>query len=495
MPSLHEYRRKRHFDRTPEPAGRKKPGKGFSFVIQKHAARRLHYDFRLELDGVLLSWAVPKGPSLDPSVKRLATQTEDHPIDYGGFEGTIPKGEYGGGTVLVWDRGTWEPEGDARQGYDKGHLAFILHGEKLQGRWHLVRTRDPKGRAWILFKSKDSASRPVNGQADIVDEAPDSVLSGRSLEQIAAGPDRVWHSKKTDKPDATLPDVSTLSGARRARLPKFVKPVLAVAVPRVPEGDDWVHEIQLDGARVLARLEDGHAELLTTEGKKYSARVPSVIRTLEAFRVDSALIDGEVVILDQSGVSDAAALKRSLVEKREDAILYYAFDLLHLNGFDLTRVPLVERKEALRGLLASMRALEGRLRFADHLRGNGEHFYEQAEKLHVPGVVSKRVGAPYALGRKNWVRVKCARPRASKPRELKRARAAAVSNASRILYPEQCITKQELGDYYLKVAEWMLPHLENRLLTLVRCPEGYHKECFYQKHARPGMSDAIMRVA
>ena len=261
MPDLAEYNRKRNFQRTPEPPGKPRAKRGHSFVIQKHAARRLHYDFRLELDGVLLSWAVPKGPSLDPADKRLAMQTEDHPVEYGSFEGVIPKGEYGGGTVLLWDRGTWEPIGDPREGRRKGKLEFLLHGEKLRGSWTLVRIRGrdarESGKTWLLMKHRDDEVRPA-AQYDITEDRPESVATGRAMDEIARDQDRVWHSNRSvaEQEPAPAPkrgrkrqprNLAGVPGARRAPLPAAFEPQLATLVKEPPRGDDWLHEMKLDG--------------------------------------------------------------------------------------------------------------------------------------------------------------------------------------------------------------------------------------------------------
>ncbi|MBV8288899.1 MAG: ATP-dependent DNA ligase, partial [Hyphomicrobiales bacterium] len=337
---LQVYRRKRKFDVTPEPRGRahraKGRAKGNQFVIQKHAARRLHYDLRLELDGVMKSWAVTRGPSLVPDEKRLAIHVEDHPIEYNAFEGTIPPGEYGGGTVMVWDRGRWYPEGDPHAGYKKGHLAFTLDGEKLHGRWHLVRMHGRAGEKkepWLLIKSKDEEARGAN-DPDILEDEPRSVVSGRSISEIAEGKGRkrVWHSNKSVKDNVkagatkgnaaarrTSAGKSAQSRARRraaaaseksskqsakandrsapgARLPHFVPPSLAILRATVPSGAGWAHEIKFDGYRIQARLDHGEVRLLTRKGLDWSDKFPNIAAAVAKLPARTALIDGEVVV-------------------------------------------------------------------------------------------------------------------------------------------------------------------------------------------------------
>jgi bifunctional non-homologous end joining protein LigD len=411
---LETYRQKRNFDRTAEPRGRQSRRSGHAFVVQKHAARSLHYDFRLELGGVLLSWAVPKGPSLDPKVKRLAMQTEDHPLDYGDFEGVIPPGEYGGGTVLLWDRGTWEPEGDAEEMYRRGRLSFALRGHKLKGSFHLVRT--PGGgktgdRRWLLFKSKDDAAQP-GSDAQVLEEHPESVTSGRDIEAIASDPDHVWTSNRPDR-DAPEPrskvkavDLSAVPGAKRADLPKFIEPELATLAPLAPEGDDWLHEIKLDGYRILARIESGQARLLSRRGLDWSSRLPSLASALGKLPVTAGLLDGEVVVLRDDGVSDFQRLQNSMEAGRDVECVYFAFDAPFLQGYDLRGLPLIERKAALKPVIERLGS--SRVRFGDHVQGGGPEFFARACELGLEGIVSKRANAPYTSRRgKSWLKVKC----------------------------------------------------------------------------------------
>jgi bifunctional non-homologous end joining protein LigD len=425
--SLETYRQKRNFDRTAEPRGRQSRRKGHSFVVQKHDARNLHYDFRLELDGVLLSWAVPKGPSLDPGVKRLAMQTEDHPLDYGDFEGVIPEGEYGGGTVLLWDRGTWEPEGDAEEMYRRGRLNFTLHGDKLRGGFHLVRTA-PRGKSgkssWLLFKSKDETAQPGSDDRILV-EQPASVASGRDIASVAEDPDHVWTSKAVAKTrssakrvaprarstaaTASSPGLAALGerpGVKRAKLPDFVEPELATLVAEAPQGGDWLHEIKLDGYRILARIEGGHAELLSRRGHAWTAKLPSIASALGSLPIDSGLLDGEVVVLRDDGVSDFQRLQNSMEAGRDVGCVYFVFDALFIDGFDLRGLPLRERKALLKEAIGKVD--NQRLRFGDHVEGGGPAFFERACQLGLEGIVSKRADSRYGSGRgRSWLKVKC----------------------------------------------------------------------------------------
>jgi bifunctional non-homologous end joining protein LigD len=651
--TLEEYRRKRDFKKTAEPAGgriRKTPSpEGRGFVIQKHAARRLHYDFRLELDGVLKSWAVAKGPSYDPKDKRLAVHTEDHPMEYGDFEGVIPKGEYGGGTVLLWDRGHWFPEGEnPSEAYRKGRLKFRLEGEKMHGNWALIRmggSSGEGGKNWLLIKERDDQARD---DFSVVDERPESVTTGRDLDEIAKEKDRVWRSNRGRS------DPSELPGARPGKLPDSLEPELATLVDEAPDGDQWLHEIKFDGYRALARLDTGRVRLLTRRGNDWTEKFQSVADALKELEVNQALIDGEIVILKENGASSFEALQQALSTGDDSQMLYYVFDILHLNRCDLTQIPLETRKEVLRELVPP--GEEGRIRFSDHVGGRGSDFLKQACRLGLEGVVSKRRDRPYRSGRVGqWLKAKCLnrqelviggftkgkgareslgalhvgyyekpgsdrllyagkvgtgftdktlaemqerlkklvrktspfvdaprdrsaswvepelvaeidftewtrdgvlrhpsfkglrldrdarevvrevpqdtpeedaapaesgkKPAAkknakkqapaakSKPAKAKSAKPAAavksgaadlsrfrLSNPDKALWPEQGVTKAALAEYYVAVAEWMLPHVAKRALTLVRCPNGRGKPCFYQRHPGEGMPPAIRTV-
>ncbi len=612
--TLRSYRQKRNFHHTPEPEpGRSKGDPGRTYVIQKHDASRLHYDLRLELDGVLKSWAVPKGPSLDPSRKRLAVQVEDHPVDYAGFEGTIPEEEYGGGTVMVWDRGTWEPEGDPDQGLNRGHLTFRLQGEKLQGGWNLVRmdrASDPEKKNWLLIKKRDAEARsdPPKDASDLDDR---SVLTGRTLEEIASG---------EDLPKSNPGDLFAVQGARKAPMPDPPSPQLAVPAKQPPRGDAWLHEIKYDGYRILCVKDRGEVRLITRNRKDWSDRFPHVSRAAAALPPDSFILDGEVVVLRADGTPDFQALQNILKGRTSERAGYYVFDLLHGEGRDLTPVPLEERKRILQRLL---KGVSPPLVFSDAIRGNGHRVYEQACRMGFEGIVSKRADSPYEPRRtRTWVKVKCVkrqefviggfsepsgarsgfgalllgyhddesrlvyagrvgtgftektlqglykkltslerktspfhnpptgreagsvhwvRPtltaevefsgwtddrilrqasfkglRPDKPAEevtleipqpvqapasgrnpghrRNRVAGVALTNPDRILYPKQGLTKLDLARYYEHVADRILPHLEDRPLTLVRCPEGHEDDCFYQKHLDEQIPGTLMEV-
>ncbi|RST87481.1 DNA ligase D [Aquibium carbonis] len=427
--ALESYHQKRDFKKTTEPKG--SPGKkagGRSFVIQKHAARRLHYDFRIEVDGVLRSWAVTRGPSLVPGEKRLAVHVEDHPLEYGDFEGTIPKGEYGGGAVIVWDRGTWSPVGDADRGYKKGHLEFALEGEKLGGRWHLVRMAGKpreKRENWLLIKSDDEFARG-NDEPDILQERPESVKSGRDVADLE-GEAPGWSSKtgridKTpaantaprkrvarEKSTARKPSAAAASvrGSRKASMPGFIEPQLATLRAEAPSGDRWIHEIKFDGYRLQAHISEGKARLLTRSGLDWTDRFgTAVAKALASLPMEAAIIDGELTVEGGNGASDFSALQADLSEGRSDRFVFYAFDLMHLDGRDLTGAALVDRKAELARLLAGSPSA---LRYSEHFDEDGEMILRHACRLSLEGVISKLRDGPYRPGRgRDWIKSKCA---------------------------------------------------------------------------------------
>ncbi len=660
MALLETYRKKRKFGVTAEPRGRQGRSGGDAFVIQKHAATRLHYDLRLELDGVMKSWAVTRGPSLVPGEKRLAVQVEDHPVEYNAFEGTIPKGEYGGGTVLIWDRGRWAPDHDPHKGLAKGHLDFTLDGEKLHGRFHLVRMRRRPGEKrdnWLLIKSEDDAAR-APGDPDILEEKPKSVVSKRTIEQIAKAGDAVWHSnrsvkenvkairktksaktrskpaaKKSAKPKsraalATAEVLRERSAPRKAgALPTFIPPQLATLSTKAPDGAGYVHEAKFDGYRIQARLEHGKVKLFTRKGLDWTSRFKPVANAIAQLDADTALIDGEIVVEDGNGVSDFSALQDALKHGKSN-FAYYVFDLMHLDGADLTAKPLVERKAMLETLLKKTDR-NGIVRYSEHFEISGAEMLAHACKLNLEGVVSKLRDAPYRSGRSDaWIKSKCRQgqefvivgykdaanlkgaigalvlgyndggtlryagrsgtgysmeiardlwkrlqplriekpafgplppeergrkgiwvtpklvaeidfrgwtaqkhvrhavfkglredkpgqeivretPMPTKAKRTSKAaatkpksKAKAVSDApvkfthpDRIYWTDVEITKQQLGDYYAAVWDHMAPHVANRPLALLRCPEGVDGQCFFQKHAAAGLtSERISRI-
>ena len=622
---LNRYREMRDFNQTAEPSGkdnRKEDTTGaLPFVIQKHAATRLHYDFRLGLHGVLKSWACTKGPSYVPGDKRLAVQVEDHPMEYGGFEGTIPKGQYGGGTVMLWDEGTWEPLGDADEALAKGNLKFLLHGKKLRGKWVLVRMGGKAANEakpnWLLIKEHDEYEQTAADEP-IIEKEPNSVLTGRDLDAIAKDEDHVWNSNRPDgsSPASAVFDPGKLPGAKET-LPAFIPPQLA-SEATVPPVGEWVHELKLDGYRIQAHLEKGgKVRLFTRSGLDWTHRMRAVEKELSKLGVDSAILDGEVVVLDKDGQSSFASLQAAFDEGAPNALTYFVFDLLHLNGHNLRQQPLTERKKVLEQMLAHLPGQET-VRYGLHLMTDGALFLAEACRLETEGIVSKLSASVYTSGRsKSWIKVKCfrrqefviggytklangnegigalllgyyegkklvyagrtgtgftqvsgrklqqqldamrqtAKPFAAVPgpaargalwvrpdlvgevqfttwtadnlvrqasfkglredkkpadvhREspdasLKPTKAAEkpavapaklgfrVTHPEKVVDPETGLTKQALIDYYLQVAERMLPHVTGRPLSLVRCPNGAGKQCFYQKHLGPGMPPGI----
>jgi bifunctional non-homologous end joining protein LigD len=437
--SLTTYRKKRDFEKTAEPSGKVKvaPSKARRFVIQKHAASRLHYDLRLEFDGVFKSWAVARGPSLDPHDKRLAVEVEDHPLDYGDFEGTIPKGQYGGGTVQLWDRGTWESD-DPDRGFKKGDLKFTLHGDKMHGSWVLVRMRHDRNGGnrtnWLLIKHRDEFAK--EGEANDILEEDQSVASGRSMEQIAAGKgkapkpfmtarstrskaDAVWHSNRGDAADARAEKkappkparatAKALKGKKGAAMPDFVAPQLCTSVDRPPNSDGWCHEIKFDGYRVQLRVEGGQAVLRTRKGLDWTDKFPAIAK--EGRALPDMLIDGEIAALDSEGAPHFSTLQAAISDGKTDKLIFFAFDLLFAEGEDLRRVPLADRKAQLKRMLAARgngKAGKDRLiRYVEHFEEGGDTVLESARKLSLEGIISKKLGALYQSGRsESWTKTK-----------------------------------------------------------------------------------------
>jgi len=416
----------RDFTVTAEPSGKEKvaPVGRLRFVIQKHAATRLHYDFRLELNGTFRSWAVTRGPSLDPADKRLAVEVEDHPLDYGDFEGTIPKGQYGGGTVMLWDRGFWEPQGDAGRMLAKGDLKFTLDGEKLHGGWVLVRMKNDKYKSkrsnWLLIKHHDYYSKNGNGEAIL--KKDHSVASGRAMGAIENGAgakpkpfmrakafkaDAIWNSKSRKDNEEPAPVVKVKPVAKPkiiAHLPKFIEPQLCRLAEPPPSGPGWVHEVKFDGYRMQLRVQDGKARLFTRKGLDWTTRFAAIARN--AARLQDCILDGEICALDHNGAPDFAALQAALSDGKSNQLIFFAFDLLFAKGEDLRALPLSTRKARLASLLKETKS--DALRFVEHFSSGGEAILQSACRMNLEGIVSKKADAPYASGRSDsWTKSKC----------------------------------------------------------------------------------------
>jgi bifunctional non-homologous end joining protein LigD len=673
---LERYRSMRDFKATAEPRGGGRSGPAekksnrLPFVVQKHAATRLHYDFRLGWDGVLKSWAVTKGPSFYPGDKRLAVQVEDHPIEYGGFEGTIPKGQYGGGAVMVWDFGDWEPDGDVDQGLKGGHLKFWLYGAKLKGKWALVRMHggaEKTGKSnWLLVKEKDSLAK---SQSDppITEKEPNSALTQRTIEQIAENEDHIWNSSKTrnENAKATMRVKEESRGtekngrgisvernlrtddAPRESFPGFIPPQLAQLAAKAPSGGEWLHELKLDGYRIQilvrssARRNETRREstMLTRKGLDWTRRMPDIARAAAQLQVKNAILDGEVVALDEGGRTSFADLQAAFQEGTPTYLTYFAFDLLHLDGRNLRELGLDERKEILADLLGRSGDV-GPISMSEHLRADGEEVFAKACSLDAEGVVSKLASGKYKSGRSGaWLKIKCiqeqefviggftfpskggvgigalllgyyegkkliyagrsgtgfsksiqrslrtqldalsqnrsafasipnaairgahwvrpelvaqisfatwtrdnivrqaafkglredksatevvreaierrdgkgpvkgqsrAKPdgvRGRMPRSTSGAKESdgmidlRITHPDKVLDEESGMTKRMLAEYYVGVAEHMLPHIADRPLSVVRCPEGSGKPCFYQKHVGLGIPKGVESIA
>ena len=616
---LAQYNRKRDFNKTAEPAGTLAPrtdNEALQFVIQKHWASRLHYDFRLELDGVMVSWAVPKGPSYDPAVKQMAIHVEDHPLSYNTFEGTIPKGEYGGGTVIVWDRGTWEPVGDPRAGLTKGKLLFKLHGQKLAGLWELVRISKPgekKQDQWMLFKKRgDAWARPL-AEYDVITALPDSVVERplglvEQREPPAPAGGRLANSAV----------VADLSEAVDAPLPATLAPQLATLAAAAPPGPGWVAENKFDGYRILARIERGTVRLITRNDNDWTAKLKDLASQVEALGVHEGWLDGEIVVLNEQGVPDFNRLQNAIDNARSQDIVYFLFDAPFLGGQDLRQVPLVSRRAALQQILDERG--NDRVRFSDAYDAAPSQLLDAACQIGLEGILLKRADSPYTSARsETWLKLKCqqrqefvvigftdrsgahnevgglllgyhkgnklryggsvgtgwstrtgqelhaqlvelevdqpavdpgtvkpgrwskrsagierwVKPemvvevafaewtpdghvrhptfrgvRSDKPgRKITRERpktpgtanmpaskpiSVKVTHPERVIDPTTGLTKVELVRYYESIADWMLPHLKDRPISLVRAPTGITGELFFQKHPEtkmPGMTE------
>lgn len=662
---LARYRSMRDFSITAEPSGasKKTAETGLPFVIQKHAASHLHYDFRLGWNGVLKSWAVAKGPSYYPGDRRLAVQVEDHPMEYGGFEGIIPKGQYGGGTVMVWDQGTWEPHVDVDEGLKKGSLKFAMRGTKMKGNWTLVRMNNTGSRRWgssdkpnwLLIKEHDKYERDKDGPA-ITEEKPDSAVTGRTMEEIANAETHVWQSNRTnsstkpwhhgDKKETPVKtSVSKISSSLKKkltnlpkeRIPEFIAPQLTIHVSTPPADAGWVYELKLDGYRIQARKVGDKVELRTRSGLDWTHRMRGIAEAIRHISAQSAILDGEVTVLDESGNSSFAKLQASFEHGERHTLTYFVFDLLHLDGTNMRNLPLVERKQFLPRIIPEQ---TDALRINEYIEGSGESVFHHACELHAEGIIAKRADARYISGRtKDWLKLKCVReqefviggftlpsngtygigalllgyydktgklmyagrtgtgfnqrthrtvrdkleklkqkqmpfisvppadrrdvtwvkpeaiaqvhfatwtadnrvrqaaflglredkaaaevfreapttppkPRASRMRThampksevaekvmtMKKSHIPEehapiqLTHPEKILDDETKLTKQELADYYWAVAEHMLPHIADRPLSIVRCPEGSTKPCFFQKHVNHMLPHGIGSV-
>lgn len=612
---LARYNAKRDFNATREPAGRParkagKAGKALAFVIQKHWASRLHYDFRLELDGVMLSWAVPKGPSLDPAVKQMAIHVEDHPVSYNSFEGTIPKGHYGAGTVIIWDRGSWTPVGDPREGLARGKLIFHLHGQKLAGLWELVRISKPgqfKQDHWLLLKKRgDEWARP-SAEYDVITALPDSIVE----KPLGPVEERAPRSRPTAAD--TAPDLSL---AVKAALPTSLQPQLATLAATPPVDGDWVVESKFDGYRLLARVAAGKVRLFTRQGNDWTARLKPLADALQALKLGPAWLDGEIVVMNERGVPDFNRLQNAIDNARSQDIVFFLFDLPFHGGRDLRKLPLRSRRAALRQLLD--RHTCDAIRFSDELPASPAEMLAAACQLGLEGVIAKRADSPYVCQRSDtWLKLKCQRRqefvvigftdrtnsahevgalllgyhedgrlrpagsvgtgwstaqgrdlhrrltalqtdapsvdaaelqpgrwsrrargserwvkpklvvevafgewtpdghirhasfrgvRADKPAKAITREAAPtpapaddarktginITHPDRVVDPSTGLRKIDLVRYYESVAEWMLPHLRQRPVSLVRAPQGISGELFFQKHSEavmPGVTE------
>ena len=445
----------RDFGVTNEPSGEaRKAGKTsdniqLPFVIQKHAASHLHYDFRLGWNGVLKSWAIAKGPSYFPGDRRLAVQVEDHPIEYGGFEGIIPQGQYGGGTVMLWDQGTWEPQAgytDVNEGLRSGSLKFTMHGTKMKGNWTLVRmggkAANERKPNWLLIKEHDKFERNSTDPG-ITEEAPNSVVTDRSLDEVAHNEDHVWNSKDTaqgkawyrqestagrfrkesaasvGRPSSTSPikkgvTKSTASqaefkvqlhGTPKERFPDFIPPQLALLSTIPPEGSEWLHELKLDGYRIQAHKRGTRVQLLTRSGLDWTYRMKTIASQVESLPVEDAVLDGEVVVIASNGTTSFADLQAAFQDGAKKPLTYFIFDLLHLDGHNLRGLPLMERKSSLSRVLQNCGEY---LRFSEHVEGNGGVMFHKACELHAEGIITKRASSKYSSGRSDdWQKLKC----------------------------------------------------------------------------------------
>jgi bifunctional non-homologous end joining protein LigD len=610
--SLHQYRRKRRLGggsgQTPEPdeaPARGNPKRRPIFVVQLHHASSRHYDFRLEMDGVLKSWAVPKGPSLRVGEKRLAVEVEDHPLSYAGFEGDIPQGHYGAGHVDVFDHGSWACEGDPLQALAAGKIDFVLHGQRLAGGWKLVRTA-MKGRQvqWLLIKRDDEQARDAEADDLLHAPATKSAKAARASTKKAAPAPRTAHPRKADA--RWRARALKLDGARDKDHPRQFKPQLTDHRDSAPDGERWLHEIKWDGYRMLADLHEGEVKLRSRNGLDWTADFPEVVQAVQALPVRDARLDGELVVLDDNGRSDFAALQRVIDGSSKQPLRYIVFDLPGVAGVDISRAPLLERKALLKALIGDT---PGTLAFSEHVKDHGPAVFEASGKAGFEGIVSKQIDAPYVNTRaRSWVKVKhedtdefliightapkgsrvgfgslllatpdkgglryvgrvgtgfddeslralsatlaplavkaavlelpshvpfrAASVRWVKPvtvaevafrgwgkegllrqASFKRLRSdkkkedlamsatlvddggdVAITHPERVVFAKKKLSKGDVADYYRQMARWILPEISERPLSLLRCPDGVGKACFFQKHHGQGLGDAVHAV-
>ncbi|MBI2254848.1 MAG: DNA ligase D [Proteobacteria bacterium] len=604
--ALATYNAKRRFSETPEPRGavaRTRKKQGGLYTIQKHDATRLHYDLRLELNGVLKSWAITKGPSLDPAQKRLAVRTEDHPMNYATFEGRIPEGNYGAGTVLLWDKGSWEPIGDAEAGLKKGKLAFTIHGKRLKGRWALVRMHAKKAEKrenWLMIKEVDDEVE--RGDGEITVDFQKSVASGRNLKQIETAPDAVWKKGTARK---------TARKKKHGKLPAFHAPALATLVDAIPASGDWLYEVKLDGYRAITAASGEAVRIYTRSGLDWTAKFHDIAEAIQALGLDGALLDGEICAVDDDGRANFSLLQEA-IKGGHVPLAYFVFDLLALKGKSLCDKPIETRKAELKTLLKGT-PRQGPIFFNDHLRNHGQQMLESLCRKGFEGVIAKRAASAYPQGRSNaWLKIKCEKAQefvivgwspsqrgrafssillglyegnalryagrvgsgfgdadlgglAARFRKIERKSPAVVgevpaaikrkahwlepklvahiefaeftrdrivrqgrfialredkkakevvaempkdakklangkiagitlSHPDKILFPKQGVSKFDLATYLEAVSSRMLPYLKGRLLSLVRCPEGRAKQCFFQRHAGAGLSEHFHRL-
>lgn len=399
---LQRYYEKRDFSKTHEPKGRLHKKNLYRFYIQKHRASHLHYDFRIELDGVLKSWAVPKGPSLDPKTKRLAIHVEDHPLEYGTFEGVIPKGEYGGGTVMLWDKGSFEPlDDDPVKAYESGHIRFQLKGERLHGRWDLIRFKK-QDNAWFLIKYNDSFAK--NDKYDITKIKDNSVMSGHSMDEIAQNYNAVWTQGSLKKTKSRKPTLKKLD-LPVSKMPQPFTPELATLVDKAPKGREWLHEVKFDGYRILAFKKGKNVRLFSRNQKEWTKQFKTIVDEIKTLPITNAILDGEVVMIDENQIPSFQLLQKELKSLNNTKAIYYAFDLIYYDKHDIRSLPLIERKELLKPLL-----ITPNIYYSDHIIGAGDNFYNQACAIGLEGIISKLKDSQYVNKRsKSWLKIKCSK--------------------------------------------------------------------------------------